>query len=152
MEDRQSVLDPYYTTSNYDFEVHDLDYIVNWYELKCRDQMPVIVAEHERNVIGFGTYGQFRPKEGYKYSVEHSVYIQKDHQGKGIGILLLHELISTAKKEGYHSMIAGIDALNAISINMHNKVGFKEVGRFKEVGYKFNTWLDLVFMQLMLDK
>jgi phosphinothricin acetyltransferase len=81
--------------------------------------------------------------------VEHSIYVHKDYQGRGIGKKLLEALITAAKEGGYHTMIAGIDASNQKSCDFHAKFGFVEAGRIKEVGYKFDKWLDLVFMQLI---
>lgn len=141
-----------HTTAVYDEQPRSLEQQMSWWEKKRSDKMPVLVAENEQEVIGFGTYGIFRPFDGFRYSLEHSIYVLQDFRGKGLGKMLLEELISLAGKEGYHSMIAGIDAENAASIAFHRFFGFKEVGRLPEVGYKFNKWLDLVFMQLMLKK
>ena len=104
------------------------------------------------SAVAYGSYGIFRAWEAYKFSVEHSIYVQQDFQGQGIGKQLLIALVERAKKDGFHTMIAGIDADNEKSYAFHKKLGFVEVGKFKEVGYKFDRWLDLVFMQLMLDE
>ena len=101
-------------------------------------------------MIGFGTYGTFREKIGYQYTVEHSVYVAEAFIGKGIGTLLLTELIQLAKSQGYHTMIGAIDADNGDSIAFHKKFGFVECGIIKEAAFKFNRWLDLLFMQLIL--
>ncbi|UOB19311.1 GNAT family N-acetyltransferase [Abyssalbus ytuae] len=138
------------TTSVYDYAPRTLQTQTEWFNKKINDNMPVVVGEIDGKVIAFGSYGIFRPWEGYRFSVEHSVYVDKNHRGKGLGKKLLKQLIEKAKLQGYHTMIAGIDATNLASISLHEKFGFKEAGRFKEVGHKFNTWLDLVFMQLML--
>lgn len=84
-------------------------------------------------------------------SVEHSIYADKKYRNKGVGIKIIKKLIQLARKQGYHTMISGIDASNSGSINFHKKFGFKEVGRFNQIGYKFEKWLDLIFMQLYLD-
>lgn len=112
--------------------------------------MPVIIAVDEDKILGFATYGIFRPKIAYRFSVEHSIYLTPDARGKGVGTRLLQELIQIAKTGGYHTMIAGVDTSNAVSYAFHKNLGFVEVARFKEVGFKFDKWLDLVFMQLML--
>ncbi|WP_234369123.1 GNAT family N-acetyltransferase [Brumimicrobium mesophilum] len=117
---------------------------------KKKDGLPVIVAESENIVIGYGTFGIFRPFDGFQFSVEHSIYIEKDYRTHGIGKQLLQELIILAKKNGFHTMIAGVDASNNGSIEFHKKFGFKEVGTFKEAGFKFDNWLDLLFLQLLL--
>ncbi|MGK4568688.1 N-acetyltransferase family protein [Flavobacterium sp. 3HN19-14] len=97
-----------------------------------------------------GSYGTFRIKAAYQFTVEHSVYVAEEFSGKGIGKLLLQQLIATAKEEGYHLMIGCIDADNSGSIAFHEKFGFEVTGHLKEVGFKFDRWLDLVLMQLVL--
>lgn len=138
------------TTSIYDYNARTIEFVENWFKQKKMDHMPVLVHEVNGNTVAYGSYGIFRAWEAYKFSVEHSIYVQKDFQGKGIGKELLMALIEKAKADGYHTMIAGIDASNESSCAFHQKLGFTAVGKFKEVGYKFDRWLDLVFMQLML--
>ncbi len=138
------------TTAVYDYSPRTLKTQQEWFAKKTADKMPVIVVEIDNKVVGFGSYGIFRPWDGYRFSVEHSIYISEKYRGQGLGKKLLQELIVLAKKQEFHSMIAGIDADNPGSYGLHKKLGFKEVGRFNEVGYKFDRWLDLVFMQLML--
>jgi phosphinothricin acetyltransferase len=123
---------------------------LKWYEKKIADGMPVIVAESKGEILGFGTFGIFRPWEAYKFSVEHSIYVTENSKGKGIGKQLLKNLIYIAEKQKYHTMIAGVDASNKRSIEFHEKFGFKKVGTINEVGYKFNEWLDLCFLQLII--
>jgi L-amino acid N-acyltransferase len=141
-----------HTTALYDYEPRSFETQKIWFEKKISDKMPVIVAEYENQTIGYGTYGIFRPFEGYKFCVEHSIYIAKEFRGKGIGKKILEELIKLGTDQGFHTMIAGIDAENLASYEFHKKYGFREIGRFHEVGYKFNKWLDVIFMQLMLKK
>jgi L-amino acid N-acyltransferase len=105
----------------------------------------------QSKIAGFASYGPFRPWPAYKYTVEHSIYVHKDHRGKGIAKQLLHTLIDHATAAGFHTLVAGIDSENAVSINLHRRFGFKETGQLAQVGYKFERWLDLVFMQLILD-
>jgi L-amino acid N-acyltransferase len=138
------------TTSIYDYKIRDIEFAENWFHKKQADHMPVLVGEINNETVAFGSYGIFRPWEAYKFSVEHSIYVRHDLRGQGIGKQLLVALIERAKKEGYHTMIAGIDAANEKSIAFHQRLGFVEAGKFKQVGYKFDQWLDLVFMQLML--
>jgi L-amino acid N-acyltransferase YncA len=113
--------------------------------------LPVIVAETENGTIGYATYGTFRHKIGYRFTVEHSVYVAEEFLGKGVGKLLLAELIQLAKKQKYHTMIGVIDSENKGSIAFHKKYGFETVGVIKESGYKFDRWLSSVFMQLILE-
>jgi phosphinothricin acetyltransferase len=139
-----------YTTSIYDYDKRNLEYQTAWFEKKKQEKMPVIIAEENGQVIGFGTFGIFRPWDGYQFSVEHSIYLDKNSRGRGSGKKIMKELIHLAKERGFHTMIAGIDANNAKSLKFHHDFGFQEVGRFNQIGYKFEKWLDLIFMQLFL--
>ncbi len=138
------------TTAIYDYEVRTTAFVENWFQKKQEDQEPVIVCQVEGRTVGFGTYGRFRPRAAYQFSMEHSVYVHPDFQRRGIGSSLLAALIDLAQQQGYHTLIAGIDASNQASYDFHLRFGFVEVARFKEVGFKFDRWLDLIFMQLML--
>ncbi|WP_163407230.1 GNAT family N-acetyltransferase [Flavobacterium ajazii] len=140
-----------HTTANYSYDIQTIEVQTKWFEDKLVKNLPVIVADLDGEVVGFGSYGQFREKIGYQYTVEHSVYVVDHVIGKGIGSKLLTELISLAKKQGYHVMIGAIDADNAGSIAFHERFGFVTTGTIREVGYKFDHWLDLVFMQLILE-
>jgi phosphinothricin acetyltransferase len=139
------------TTSVYNYLPHTLEMREDWYHQKQQDGFPVLVAEQDGKVIGFSTYGHFRAWAAYKYSVEVSVYIHPEHRGKGIAKLLYPPLFDRAKEQQLHALMAGIDASNTASIKLHEQFGFKTVGLFKEVGYKFDQWLDLQFMQLILE-
>jgi phosphinothricin acetyltransferase len=138
------------STVVYDYDARTYDEQVKWFEKKKQEGFPVFVATDNSEVIGYGTYGIFRAFQGFKYSVEHSIYIHKNGRGKGTGKLLLAHLIKTAKEQNYHVMIAGVDASNKASVQFHEKFGFNTVGVFKEVGFKFDKWLDLHFLQLTL--
>ena len=139
-----------HSTVVYDYNERTYDFQLNWLRQKKKAGMPVIVAESENGVIGYGTFGIFRPFDGFQFSVEHSIYIDREYRSFGIGKQLLTELIELAKKNGFHTMIAGVDASNERSVEFHKKFGFKEVGTFKEAGFKFDKWLDLLFLQLLL--
>jgi len=139
-----------HSTSLYDYKIRTFEQQKNILEEKISKRFPVIVAEMDGQVVGFGMYSEFRFREAYQYTVEHSVYVNTDFQHKGIGKLLLIELIQLAKEQGLHTMIGAIDAENLGSIRFHEKLGFKVSGTLREVGYKFDHWLDLVFMQLIL--
>jgi phosphinothricin acetyltransferase len=140
-----------HSTINYDFEAKTLKEQTEWFNQKNLAGFPVLVAVSDGKISGFATYGTFRPKPGYRFTVEHSVYLGENFRGKGIGTLLLKELITIAKESGIHTMIGGIDSSNKGSYLFHQKLGFKEVARFSEVGHKFGRWLDIIFMQLILD-
>ena len=133
------------TTAVYDYEPHTLEMRKQWFEMKQRQGFPVFVAEEENKIVGFSSFGPFRAWAAYKYSVENSVYVKADCRGKGIGKLLLQPLIDAAKQMQLHTIIAGIVADNEASLALHKQFGFIEVAHFKEVGYKFDKWLDLKF-------
>ena len=112
---------------------------------------PVLVAEVDGRVAGYATYGPYRPKTGYRFTVENSVYVHDDFQRQGIGRSLMLELIAEARAAGIHVIVAGIEAGNTGSIELHRRLGFDEPVVIKQVGIKFGGWLDLAFMTLTLD-
>ncbi len=123
-----------------------------WFNARCADGYPVLVAAEGGEVLGYASYGTFRgPWPGFRYSVEHSVHIRNDQRGKGIGGALMPPLIARAAAQGKHVMIGAIDADNAGSIRFHERFGFVTSGHMPEVGFKFGRWLDLVWMQRRLD-
>jgi L-amino acid N-acyltransferase YncA len=134
----------------YDYQPRTLTQQLAIFEDKLEKGFPIIVAELNNEVVGFGYYSEFRFREAYKFTVEHSVYAKKNYIGKGIGNLLLTELIVLAKKQGLHTMIGVIDSENESSVAFHEKFGFEKAGLIKESGFKFNRWLHSVFMQKML--
>jgi L-amino acid N-acyltransferase YncA len=138
------------TTAIYDYEPRTLIQQKAIFDDKVKAGFPLIIIEMNNDITGFGTYGTFRFKEGYKFTVEHSVYVSTHHQGKGLGKLLLAALIELAQKQKLHTMIAVIDAENQNSVEFHKQFGFETVGVIKESAYKFDKWLDTVFMQLIL--
>ena len=155
-EDTQAILDIInynilHSTALYDYNIRTYEQQKAILDDKLAKNFPVIVAEANGQVVGFGMYSEFRFREAYKFTVEHSVYVANDYHGKGIGNLLLAELITLAKAQKLHTMIAVIDAENQGSVSFHEKFGFKTVGIIKESGYKFNRWLHSVFMQLILE-
>jgi phosphinothricin acetyltransferase len=118
-----------------------------WWRARTAQGYPVLVAHDAQGVAGFATFGDFRAWPGYRFTVEHSVHVRADGRGRGIGTLLVQELLPRAGALGKHVMIAGVDAANAASIRFHERLGFEKSGHLREVGYKFDRWLDLVFLQ-----
>jgi phosphinothricin acetyltransferase len=108
------------------------------------------VVEASGDVIGFASWSPWRPKDGYRHTVEDSLYLVADHQGRGIGTELLRTLIAAAAQSGAHVMMASIEAANAPSVALHARHGFEVVGTAREVGRKFGRWLDLTIMHLAL--
>jgi L-amino acid N-acyltransferase YncA len=138
------------TTAVYNYDPHTLEMRTEWFETKQQQGFPVFVAEENNIILGFSSIGPFRAWQAYKYTVENSVYVKADCRGKGIGKLLMPPLIVAAKRLGLHAIVAGIDATNDVSIALHKQFGFVEVAHFKEVGYKFDRWLDLKFLELIV--
>jgi len=139
-----------HTTHNYDYYPKTLEEVQKLFSEKIKDGFPVLVCEVNGEVAGYATYGKFRAKPGYSHSIEHSIYLNEKAQGKGLGSKLMSQLIETAKLQGYHIMIAGMDSENLSSYRFHQKMGFIETARMPEVSFKFGKWLTLVFMQLRL--
>lgn len=141
------------TTAIWNETVADLDNRRAWLADRGSKGYPVLVAVDEPGgeVIGYASFGDWRAFDGYRHTVEHSVYVRRDRRGGGIGPALLLPLIERARACGKHAMVAGIAGDNAASIRLHERLGFTTVGRMPEVGTKFGRWLDLVFMQLTLD-
>jgi phosphinothricin acetyltransferase len=110
----------------------------------------VIVAREAAAVTGFASYGDFRPWPGYRTTVEHTVHVAAAHRRKGIGRGLVQEILARAGSAGKHVVIAGIDAENEASLRLHERLGFEQVGRMREVARKFDRWVDLALLQLTL--
>ena len=139
------------STAVYEYQPRTADWMVAWFKTKEARAFPVIGVEDPAGALmGYASYGVFRDRPAYKYTVEHSVYLHKDHRGKGLGRALMERLITAAREQDYHVMVGGIDATNAASIAMHEKLGFVHAGTIREAGFKFGGWLDLAFYQLTL--
>ena len=121
-----------------------------WWQARTAQGYPVLVAHDEHGVAGFGTFGDFRPWPGYRCTVAHTLHVRADARGRGLGTQMLQALVQRARALGKHVMVAGVDAGNAASIRLHERCGFAQAGRLREVGYKFDRWLDLVFLQRAL--
>lgn len=138
------------STALYDYNERNLEIQTAMLDDKLSKGFPVIVATENDVLVGFGYYSEFRFREAYKFTVEHSLYAHHNHIGKGIGKLLLEELIILAQKQNLHTMVGVIDSENSTSIEFHEKFGFEIVGNIRESGYKFDRWLHSIIMQKML--
>ena len=118
-----------------------------WLAARQRQGYPVLAAQEDGAVVGYGSFGDFRAFDGYRFSVEHSVYVAEGARRRGVASALIEALIEKARELGKHVIVGGIAADNHASIALHLKLGFVETGRMPEVGFKFGRWLDLVFMQ-----
>lgn len=122
-----------------------------WIAARRAAGLPVLVLEEGGAVLGYASYGPFRPQEGFRATVENSVYLAQRARGGGRGRALMVQLIAHARAAEIHAMVAAIDAENAPSIALHAKLGFETIGTLPQVGQKFGRWLDLTLMQLILD-
>ena len=136
-----------HTTATYDYEPRTIEAQQQWLETKRAANFPVLVGLEKGAVAGFASYGVFRPWAAYLHTVENSIYVAPEQRGRGIGTAILRPLVETARARGFHAMMAGIDAANQASLKLHVKFGFEKVGHFREVGWKFERWLDLVFLE-----
>ncbi|ANN68219.1 GNAT family N-acetyltransferase [Bordetella bronchialis] len=140
------------STALYEYQPRTDATMQAWFEAKRRGDFPVIGFEDDDGALmGFASYGTFRPFPAFKYSVEHSVYIGRDYRGRGLGEALMRALIERARMQQYHVLVAAIDSTNQVSCALHEKLGFVQAGTIRQAGYKFGRWLDVVFYQLMLE-
>jgi phosphinothricin acetyltransferase len=124
---------------------------VEWWKARAAQGYPVLVAKDEKGVAGFATFGDFRPWPGYRFTVEGTIHIDASARRKGVGAALLQALIARARDAGKHVMVAGVDSANVASLGFLERSGFERVGHLREVGHKFGRFLDLVFLQYMLE-
>ncbi|WEK61336.1 MAG: GNAT family N-acetyltransferase [Candidatus Microbacterium colombiense] len=141
-----------HTTAIWNEDPVDIDDRAAWLAERSHRGFPVIVAADETGVVGYASFGDWRPHSGFRQTVEHSVYVRGDQQGRGVGKALMQELIALARSSGVHVMVAAVESGNIGSIRLHEKLGFHEVGRLPQVGAKFGRWLDLSLLQLTLDE
>jgi L-amino acid N-acyltransferase YncA len=121
-----------------------------WWRDRREAALPVLVVTDDEEVAGYTSYGPFRPRPGYRQTVEHSVYVRADRRRRGLGGALLTELVGCATEAGVHMMVAGLDGDNSASLRLHEAHGFRHAGRLHEVAIKHGTWLDLVFLERRL--
>ena len=134
------------TTAIYDERPSTLEERQAWFEARSRN-FPVLVGELNGDVVGFSTFGEWRSRWGYRFTVEHSVHVRADCRGKGFGRQLIEVLFPRAAAMNVHMMIAHIDSAAVASLRLHEKLGFKNVGTFREVGKMRGGWLSVVAMQ-----
>jgi L-amino acid N-acyltransferase len=139
------------STAVYREDPATLDDRRQWFEARRAQGHPIIVAADDSGLVGFASYGDFRTWPGYRFSVEHTVHIRADQRGRGVGTSLMQVLIRRAFDQGKHVIIGGVDADNESSLRFHERLGFERVAHLRQVGFKFGRWLDLVFVQRILD-
>ncbi len=139
------------TTATYDYEPRTLEHRAQWFEERTRDGYPIFVAiADDGRVAGWSALNPYHSRCGFRFTSENSVYVAADLRGRGLGGLLLAPLIEGAKARGLHTIIAAIDATNEASVRLHARFGFEKVGLFREVGFKFGRWLDVMYMERMV--
>jgi len=138
------------STAIYRDDPATLDDRRSWFAARVAEHQPVLVAVERSTILGFATFGGFRPWPGYRFTVEHSVHVRASHRGHGIGTALMTPLIDRATALGMHVMVAGVDADNEASLRFHERLGFERVAHMKQVGFKFGRWLDLILLQRLL--
>jgi L-amino acid N-acyltransferase len=139
------------STALYDYQLRTADSMIAWFAAKVAKRYPVIGLENDAGeLVGFASYGMFRERPAYKYTVEHSIYLDARFRGQGHGRVLLEAIVAAATEQDYHVMVGGIDASNAVSIRFHERLGFTHCGTIKQAGFKFGRWLDLAFYQRIL--
>lgn len=140
------------STALYDYVPRPPQAMASWFAAKRANGFPVVGAvDAAGSLLGFASWGTFRTFPAYKYTVEHSVYVHREQRGRGLGRLLMHELIRRAREAQLHVLVGCIDASNAASIRLHTGLGFKHAGTIGQVGFKFGRWLDAAFYQLNLE-
>jgi len=122
----------------------------DWWKARVGSGYPVLIAADDSGVLGFSSFADFRSWPGYRFTVEHSVHVRADIRGRGIGREMVAALFPRAAALGKHVMIGGVDAANTASIRFHERLGFERVGHLRQVGFKFDRWLDLVFLQRLI--
>ncbi|QGW82199.1 GNAT family N-acetyltransferase [Variovorax paradoxus] len=140
------------STALYDYKPRTPESMVAWFATKRANGFPVIGAEDEETgkLLGFASYGAFRAFPAYKYTVEHSVYVEAGHRGAGLGRTLMEAIVAEAVARDVHVMVGAIDAANAGSIGLHERLGFEHAGTVRQAGFKFGRWLDVAFYQRIL--
>jgi phosphinothricin acetyltransferase len=153
--DQRAILDIYndavlHSTATFDLEPRTWEEHQRWFE-EHRPPYQVLVAAVGDTVAGWGSLSPFRAKPGYRFTAQDSIYVHKDFRRRGIGAALLYLLIETAGEGGFHSIMALIDGGNTVSVHLHERFAFRQVGAFPEVGFKFGRWLDVVHMQRLFE-
>ena len=139
------------STALWDYEPRTTSSMEAWFDAKERGGFPVVgVVGPADKLLAFGSYGTFRAWPAYKYTVEHSLYVEKESRGRGLGRRVLQRLIAEAESQCFHTLVGGIESENAASIELHKSLGFEKCGEIRHAGFKFGRWLNLLFYQLLL--
>lgn len=141
-----------HTTASYDYEPRTLEQRLDWFDAHRRDDFAIFVAEAEAGeIVGWSALNKYHDRVGFRFTTENSIYVAESWRGCGLGGRLLEPLVVAAEGRGLHAIIAAIDAANEASIRLHARFGFEKVGHFRQVGFKFDRWLDVVYMERLID-
>jgi phosphinothricin acetyltransferase len=139
------------STALYEYQPRTMQTMEAWFAIKASEGFPVVgLVDSRGTLLGFASYGTFRPQPAYKYTVEHSVYVHSAFRGQGLGRVLLQAIIASAVADQRHVLMGVIDAENHASISLHESLGFQAVGKLPQIGFKSGRWLDAVMYQLIL--
>src|SRR4029079_1386962 len=139
------------STALWDYKARTPAMMAAWFDVKEAGNFPVIGFVDEANrLVAFGSYGTFRAFPAYKYTVEHSVYVEVSQRGRGLGAKMLEQILLSAEQRGYHTVIGAIATENEASIAAHRKLGCELCGTIRQAGFKFGRWIDLSFYQRLL--
>jgi phosphinothricin acetyltransferase len=153
-DDLQAILDIYNHevangTATWDTAPREYEAQVAWLEAHAAPYCAIVVLEGS-DIVAWGSLSRYHPRPGYRFTVEDTVYVRPDRQRRGLGRTVLLELVARAKAGGFHAILGKISGDNEASIELHRAAGFFEAGRERELGYKFDRWLDCVTMQLLI--
>lgn len=141
-----------HTTATADYEPRSLQSRMDWFEEHTREKYPIFVAVNKSaEILGWSSLSHYHARIGYRFTAEDSVYVAEPARGQGIGKRLVEPLIPAAQELGLHAIIASIAGDNDVSIRLHAKLGFVERGRLKEIIFKFEQWIDVVYMEKVLE-
>jgi L-amino acid N-acyltransferase len=140
-----------HTTAIWNDDVVDVANRLAWFQARAAQAYPILVADVDGAIAGYASFGDFRVQDGFRATVENSIYVAPDMQGRGVAKALMGALIHRARACGKHVMIAAVHDQNEGSIRLHRALGFRDTGTLRQVGQKFGQWVDLVFMELRLD-
>ena len=138
------------STATFDTQDKTSEDRASWIEQRTAEH-PILVAEQDGRVVGWGSLSPWGERPAYRHSVEISTYVDNEVTGRGVGPVLAQALVDEARRIGHHAVLSRIVADNEASLAMSARLGFSEAGRLYEVGYKFGRWLDLVICELILD-
>lgn len=149
----RSIYNHYVLNSVFTFDTSEqsLECRLDWLKQHLGEQLPVLVAEVEGEVVGWASLSYYHSRCAYRTTVEFSAYLRPEHHGKGIGKALVQELLALAEAKGYHVIVGLICSENQVSIRMAESLGFEKVGELREVGRKFDRWLNVTFVEKILN-